>query len=395
MGSNPIPGAIIQFLLTNYFCLISSKLMPLDKSSSASGNEIDIQQSKFKINKSDFGIGVLGTNVIFTLTIESLPRGGKMKTKVIAICLLVLLTVVSFGAIMTTKADVGEGEWITSYSVTDPSTGELMLDVDFTTGENTTYAPIFAGSEVAVTFTVDVSSSSPSTILKLKTAMVHSSLEDVYWKKVTLDYELVGYDPNDQTVQFYQTKGELTMTLYGRVPVTAVKDIPIQYRVVTLYSPAGETLDLITVKVVTAEMSQYDTLLMEKEDKLQSLKDNGVAPGYIELYENVLNESRTQANEGNVESAIAMLNTLSVSNEPASSTVEGLFLPVVGILVALTAVFGVMFIRGRGRMQYVLMVLEDQIRDLEGLTLRASRVDRTISSSLDSVKDRLKSIVGM
>ena len=227
--------------------------------------------------------------------------------------------------------------------------------------------------------------------------MVHSSLEDVYWKLVSQDYsdELIAYNPNDQTVQFYQTKGELTMTLYGRVPVTAVKDIPIQYRVVTLYSPAGETLDLITVKVVTAEMSQYDTLLTEKEDKLQSLKDSGVAPGYIELYENVLNESQVQASLGNVESAIGMLNTLDVKDVPAYSTVEGLFLPVVGALIAIVVVLGIMFLRGRGKIQYVTMVLEDQIRDLEGLTLRASRVDRSISTSLESVKDRLKSVVGM
>ncbi|MDX1814206.1 MAG: hypothetical protein R3319_05390, partial [Candidatus Bathyarchaeia archaeon] len=113
-----------------------------------------------------------------------------MKTKVIAICLLVLLTVVSFGTIMTTKAAVGEGEWITSYTVEDPNTGELMLEVNFDTNENTTYAPIFAGSELAVTFTVDVSSSSPSTILKLTTSMLHSEIEDVYWKLVTQDYEL-------------------------------------------------------------------------------------------------------------------------------------------------------------------------------------------------------------
>jgi hypothetical protein len=46
-------------------------------------------------------------------------------------------------------------------------------------------------------------------------------------------------------------------------------------------------------------------------------------------------------------------------------------------------------------MQYVLLVIEDQIKDLEGLTLRASKVDRSISSSLESVKDRLKSITGM
>jgi hypothetical protein len=90
-----------------------------------------------------------------------------------------------------------------------------------------------------------------------------------------------------------------------------------------------------------------------------------------------------------------MLNTLDVDDVPAYSTVEGLFLPVVGALVAIVVVFGIMFLRGRGRIQYVMMVLEDQIRDLEGLTLRASRVDRTISTSLESVKDRLKSVVGM
>jgi hypothetical protein len=318
-----------------------------------------------------------------------------MVKKVFAICLLVLLTVVSFGSIMTTQGAAGEGEWITNYRVEDPTTGQLMVEVDFDTGENRTISSIFAGSELAVTFTVDVPVTSPSTILKLKTTMLHSAIKDVYWKLVSQDYELIAYNPNSQEVSFYQVKDKLVMTLYGRVPVTAVKDIPVQYLVVTLYSPAGETLDNIKVKVVTAAMDEYQTILLQKEEKLQSLKDSGVAAGYIELYENVLNESRVQAEQGNVESAIAMLNTLSVRNEPASSAVEGLFLPVVGVLVAVAAVLGFMFIRGRGKMQYVLLVLEDQIRDLEGLTLRASKVDRTISTSLESVKDRLKSIVGM
>jgi len=315
--------------------------------------------------------------------------------KVIAICLLVLLTVVSFGFIMTTQGVPGEGEWITSYSVENPTTGQLMVEVDFDTGENRTLSSIFPGSEVAVTFTVDISATSPSTILKLKTTMLHSAIEDVYWKLITQDYELIAYNPNDQQVTFYQVKDKLTMTLYGRVPQTVAKDKPVQYLVVTLYSPAGETLDNIKVRVVSAEMSEYDTVFLQKEENLQSLKDSGVAAGYIELYENVLNESKVQAELGNVESALGMLNTLSVSNPPASSTVEGIFLPVVGVLVAAVAVFGFMFIRGRGKMQYVLLVLEDQIRDLEGLTLRASKVDRTISTSLESVKDRLKSVVGM
>jgi hypothetical protein len=296
---------------------------------------------------------------------------------------------------MSTQGAAGEGDWITSYRVEDPKTGQLMVEVDFETGENRTISSIFAGAELQVTFTVDVAATSPTTVLRLKTSMLPSAIEDVYWKLVSQEYELVAYNPASQDVSFYQVKGELTMTLYGRVPTTVVKDVPVQYLVVTLYSPAGETLDNIKVKVVTAAMDEYQTILLQKEEKLQSLKDSGAALGYIELYEKVLNQSKVEAEEGYVENAIALLDTLSISNEPVSSYVEALFLPAVGILIAVSAVLGFMFIRGRGKMQYILLVLEDQIRDLEGLTLRASRVDRTLSSSLDSVKDRLKSVVGM
>ena len=318
-----------------------------------------------------------------------------MRTKVLAVCLLLVLIFVSVGFVATTKADVGEGDWFVSYTIEDPNTGELLVDVDFEADEERILGSIFGGSELEITFTVDVGVTSPNTLLKLKTAMAHSNLEDTYWELVSKEYELTAYNPNSQDVQFYQAQGELTMKLYGRVPQNIAQDIAVDYRVVTLYGPAGETLDLIEVRVVTAETSEYETLFLEKEDELRSLKESGVDPGYLELYENVLNESKIQADEGYVEAAIGMLNTLDVDDVPAYSTVEGLFLPVVGALVAIVVVFGIMFLRGRGRIQYVMMVLEDQIRDLEGLTLRASRVDRTISTSLESVKDRLKSVVGM
>ena len=318
-----------------------------------------------------------------------------MRTKVLAVCLLLVLIFVSVGFVATTKADVGEGDWFVSYTIEDPNTGELLVDVDFEADEERILGSIFGGSELEITFTVDVGVTSPNTLLKLKTAMAHSNLEDTYWELISKEYELTAYNPNSQDVQFYQAQGELTMKLYGRVPQNIAQDIAVDYRVVTLYGPAGETLDLIEVRVVTAETSEYETLFLEKEDELRSLKESGVDPGYLELYENVLNESKIQADEGYVEAAIGMLNTLDVDDVPAYSTVEGLFLPVVGALVAIVVVFGIMFLRGRGRIQYVMMVLEDQIRDLEGLTLRASRVDRTISTSLESVKDRLKSVVGM
>jgi hypothetical protein len=319
-----------------------------------------------------------------------------MKTKVLTICLILILTIACVELIASAQGAVGEGDWFTDYTVENAGTGELMVEVNFASDVNRTVAPIFGSSDLAVTFTVSIPASSPNTLLKLKTAMIHSDTQDVYWKLVTQDYQLnTNYNPNSLEVTFFQAKGNLTMTLYGKVPPNVAKDIPVSYIVVTLYSPAGETLDQIRVTVVSAETSNYQQLLAEKQETLKSFKDSGADAGFVELYENVLNESVVQANLGNVESAIGMLNSLDTRSAPSSGTLEGLFLPVVGVLIALVAVFGVMFLRGRGKLQYVTMVLEDQIRDLEGLTLRAQRVDRTISTSLESVKDRLKNIVGM
>jgi hypothetical protein len=70
-------------------------------------------------------------------------------------------------------------------------------------------------------------------------------------------------------------------------------------------------------------------------------------------------------------------------------------LPAIGIAAAAAVVFAFMFMRARGKSSYVQLVIEDQIKDLEGLSLRASKIDRTFSSSLESVKDRLKNLVGM
>ena len=315
-----------------------------------------------------------------------------MRARTFAICLLLLLTIASFASIMCTQG-VGEGEWIINYKVED-SNGQLMQEVNFETEESRTVKSIFPGAELAVTFTVNIDVTAPNAKLYLRTSLPKSLIEDVYWKQVSEDYQLLNYNPNDARVEFYQAKGKLVMTLYGRIPPNEIQQ-PIEQVVVTLYSEGGQTLDNIKVRVVNAEMDEYYGILSQKEDKLQSLKNSGAAPGYIELYENVITESKNQAELGNVDSAIALLNTLSVSNEPVASYVEGLFFPAVGILIAVSAVLAFMFIRGRGKMHYVLLVIEDQIKDLEGLTLRASKVDRTLSSSLESVKDRLKSIAGM
>ncbi len=314
-----------------------------------------------------------------------------MRTKLfaISICFFLFLTVVSLAPAY--GADVDEGEWITKYTVKD-STGKLLMEVDSETGLNETYSQILAGMDVTVEFTIDIFAGGSGS-LSLTTNMQHSSLHTTFWEVDSLNYSLS--NPNSNTATFDWVKGTVEMTCYGKIPTSAVKTVPVKYTLVQLSISGGDVLDQIKPYVYNAEMGNYASLLQAKQEKLQSLKDSGVSAGYVELFENVIEQAQAEFAEGYVDNAVALLNALDVSAEPASAVMELLFLPIIVVVAVLAAVLGFMFLRVRGKIKYVLLVLEDQIKDLEGLTLRASKLDRTIASSLDSVKDRLKSLVGM
>jgi hypothetical protein len=109
----------------------------------------------------------------------------------------------------------------------------------------------------------------------------------------------------------------------------------------------------------------------------------------------MLNQSKALVAKGYVNEAIALLNAIPASGEPMGSALGMIVWPAIGGAAAAAVVFALLFMRARGKVSYFRLVVEDQIKDLEGLTLRASKIDRTMSSSLDSVKDRLKRLVGM
>lgn len=314
-----------------------------------------------------------------------------MRTKLLAIaaCLFLLLTIVS----VAPSYAVEEGLWITKYKVVDGSTGAVLMEVNFETGVNSTYAPILPGSELEVTFTVNVVVTGGT--LRLSTSMLHSQIHDTFWSLITVNYTFSSYNPNSASVEFTAVKGTFDMICYGKIrnyPASTVFPVPVS--VVTLASSDGTVVDQIKPNVVSAGLDEYQKLLTQKQAKLQSLKDSGAAAGYVELYGNVIDQAQAEAAAGYVDSAIALLNALTVSNEPTSSFMEALYIPIIGVLAALVVAFLLVFMRARGKVNYFMSVIEDQIKDLEGLTLRASKIDRTISSSLDSIKDRLMRLVG-
>ena len=294
---------------------------------------------------------------------------------------------------MSTRG-AGEGQWITSYTVEDSQTGQKLIEADFAiSDEPTILSPVISGKPLKVTFTVNVFTSGSGN-LKLSTFMQKPS-SGPYWELVPGDYDLgAGYTPNSATMEFGWEKGTFEMICYGQATkVTKAYNVTL-----VQLSSAGATsdvLDAIQVTVLTAGADEFQNLYDQKEAKLQSLIDSGVAAGYINMYSNMLNQSKALVNKGYVNEAIALLNAIPSSGEPMGSASEMIMLPAIGIAAAAAVVFAFMFLRARGKNSYTQMVIEDQIKDLEGLSLRASRIDRTISSNLESVKERLKSLVGM
>lgn len=309
--------------------------------------------------------------------------------------MILLFTTISLSPIFLTQA-AGEGQWITGYQIQDAQTNLLLREFNSTTGANVSYSPIIPGAEIKVTFTINVFTSGSGN-LKLSTGLA-KSLSGKYWELVTQDYNLgSAYNPNSATAEFNWVVGTFTMILYGKVPVsTTPTDAAKTINVLSLYGPTGgEAIDKISVIATTANMNTYQTLLTQKQTKLQELIASGVAPGYIQIYTNVINASKTEAAAGYVDNAIALLNALDTTSEPVSSVMETLFLPIVGVTAAVAVIFVIMFFRARGKVSYFHLVVEDQIKDLEGLTLRAAKIDRTMASSLESIKDSLKRLVGM
>lgn len=296
---------------------------------------------------------------------------------------------------------VGEGEWIVRYRVEDLETGQVYIDQDFETGEISEFSPLFDGSELKVTFTVNVALTVSHVNLRISTDLAHSSIEDRYWQLHTQEYSFEDYNPNEKTLEFKQVKGIFTLTCYGKVPkgVTTqtisgyvlhnVKDLVT----VKITGPSGELLDQIETEVLDAEIDEYRNLVEIRDEHVEVMKNTGVAPGYIEIYESVIDQAEVQAELGFVDEAISLLDLLAVSQEPASSIGETLFIPVMVALGIGVVVIGILYIRSRGKSSYVLSVIEDQIRDLEGVTLRVSKIDRDLASRLDSLKERLKKLV--
>ena len=315
-----------------------------------------------------------------------------MLKKLLALSILLLLTPLFFTSVsLVQAANSGDNQWITDYTIHDSTTKELLIQHDANQNRTSTFSPVLPGAEVKITFTVNVVASGEGN-LKLTSGLSKPS-SGTYWVYEGEEYDLGStFSPNTASTTFNWVEGVFEIKLNAKVPPSSSTSKTIT--AVTLTGPTGTVLDKITITSTSAEMDTFLSLLRQKEDRLQELRGSGVDIGYTGMYENILTVAQAVAEEGDVGNAIALLNGIDEGNAPAGSLMQMLFLPIIGVSIAVAAFFLILFLRTRNKVSYFTLVVEDQIKDLEGLTLRASKIDRVMSTNLDSVKDRLKRLVG-
>jgi hypothetical protein len=319
--------------------------------------------------------------------------------------LLILITMCITGISVSTVKAQSAGSFIKSYTIKDATTGDILVSKDYTTGTSSSPGYVSEGEEIACTATITISVNNPSTSLTLGTGMAHSSLQpNMYWQEVSSNYSLGSFNPNSQSFGFPEVAGTFTITCFGSTPTGVVEqtapngitlNIPTPVNMILLTDPTGAVLDEVKPNMINAAIFDYLGLLNSQESTLKSLKSSGVDSGYISLYTEVINASQSLETQGFTAGATTLLNDLSSTGAPPSATAQALFIPIAVVLAVIAALFGFLFMRVRGKISYLQLVVEDQIKDLEGLTMRASKIDRTLSSNLDSVKERLKRLVGM
>jgi len=308
--------------------------------------------------------------------------------------------------VLLTPAILAQAEslpWIEEYTLKNYSTGQTVLEWDSVTDELLQNAPVLAGDEYIITFTLNVRQTVDNAVLELTlTSFMDKMSEEYYWDIETPAFPETGdFNPASRTINFHHNEGVYVISGVGRIAtdttvfttegVTLHK--PIDLTLVNLDGPIGTEYDLISINIIDSAIDDYRFLLGQKEAELQDYIDSDVDPAYIQLYENFVALAEEEAGQGLVTSATNLLTNLEVEAPPVQtgpSFMERYFLPAVSGLFVISVLGVFMFIRTNSRLGFIKMVIEDQIREMEAIQSRASRIDRTLAQRLDEINDRLK-----
>ncbi len=324
------------------------------------------------------------------------------RTRLTALFLIIIISpLLAFGA------SGADGRWIVAYKVVDLSSKQLVLERDFEMDKDIQNTPLLAGGEYNITIYLNVDLTAAYANLTLSVNLDHASNIDRYWEIHTTELNLTeDYNPNEAEFKFRQIEGNYRVSTFGRIPSDrTVTDLghgeslhrPVSHRFIQLTGPDGSLLDEIALTVIDSEIDGYRYYLGQRQADLEGYLETQVDPAFTSLFESLIALAEVQAEAGFVGTAQSILESIDIDIPPVRTDAtfqEKYFIPAVGGLGALVIVLGALFFRANGRLSFTKMIVEDQIRELEGLTLRASRTDRNLGQRLQEINDKLKELEG-
>ena len=318
-----------------------------------------------------------------------------------------LLLIIIIAPLLAFGASGVDDRWIVAYKVVDISSEQLVLERDFELDKDIQNTPLLAGGEYTITISLDVGLTAAYANLSLSVNLDHASTIDRYWEIHTTELNLTeDYNPNEAEFKFRQIEGIYSVSAFGRIPSDrTVTDLghgeslhrPVNHVFIQLTGPDGSLLDEIALTVIDSEIDGYRYYLGQRQSDLEGYLETQVDPAFTGLFESLIALAEVQAEAGFVGTAQSILESIDIDIPPVRTEAtfqEKYFLPAVGGLGALVVILGALFFRANGRLSFTKMIVEDQIRELEGLTLRASRTDRALGQKLQEINDKLKELEG-
>ncbi|MDP2719523.1 MAG: hypothetical protein Q8P44_06825 [Dehalococcoidia bacterium] len=165
---------------------------------------------------------------------------------------------------------------------------------------------------------------------------------------------------------------------------------PITLLHLTLAS--GVLSETKSIEVIDKAIENYTIILKEKQTLL---KEQTGEPKYVELITGVIARAQTVADEGHPDLAIEILNEIPNRGWPQSPRSLLIVYGGAGLLGILALLFFMMMFRAKGEIGYTRQALEDEVKRLDIINIRASRLgDRGLIDELKKAKEELERISG-
>ena len=113
--------------------------------------------------------------------------------------------------------------WIESYTLINYSTGQTVLEWDSESDELLQNAPILAGDEYQITFTLNVRQTVDNALLDLTLSSYMEMDSEAYYWEVENDFPryMAEFNPAQRQIKFHHNEGVYTISAVGKIRADA------------------------------------------------------------------------------------------------------------------------------------------------------------------------------